>query len=220
MLFFLGCVSSLLDESQDFSIFDRQIFDYCCCCRCRRPRFIIVVSDFAHVPAEVKHDRTCLFNRMKESCTKMLSRVAVGRFFIFLCCCQTCFFFIFCSFGQVWALFRQSLPCLLAVSAAVAAAAASVGCRRPTVLTSMLRAETLRRFVSVLLLFMLLLSISCASASSSVRFASAATAFSLSACAFASFLPFFFVLQCLLWRRYFLYFDDFLIFFRARAFRY
>ena len=37
---------------------------FCCCCRCRRACFIIVFSCFARVAAEMKHDRTCLFNRM------------------------------------------------------------------------------------------------------------------------------------------------------------
>ena len=37
---------------------------------------------------------------------------------IFLCCCQTCFFFIFCSFDQVWALFAFSpYPLLLLLAA-------------------------------------------------------------------------------------------------------
>ena len=82
-----------------------------------------------------------------------------------------------------------------------------------------IRAGTPRWFATVLLHFMLLLSIFCTSASSSVRSAFAAAAFSLLTCAFASFLmscaSFPFVapafLKC---------FNDFLVLFRARAFQY
>ena len=75
---------------------------------------------------------------MWESCTKMLVSVAVRMVFTFLCCCRTCFFLVFFSFDQVRALFRQSFPCQLVAAAGAATAAASVRCRRPTVLTPML----------------------------------------------------------------------------------
>ena len=86
VLFSLGCISSFLKESQGFSIFDRNVFAHFCCGRCRRARFIIVVSFFDRVGA-----------RMWESCTKMLVSIAVRMFFIFLCCCPTSFFLFFPS---------------------------------------------------------------------------------------------------------------------------
>ena len=83
-------------------------------------RFIIVVSDFAHVAAGMKHDRTCLFTLMWESCTKVFISIAVRMFFIFLCFCRTCFFLVYFSFDEVRALLRQSLPCQLVAAAAAA----------------------------------------------------------------------------------------------------
>ena len=93
LFLFFGCTSPLLDESQDFSIFDRQIFAHFCCCRCHHARFIIVVLDFARVAAGMEHDRTCLFILMWKSCTKVF------------------FSFVFRMFFTLRALFRQSLPC-------------------------------------------------------------------------------------------------------------
>ena len=80
-----------------------------------------------------------------------------------------------------------------------------------------LRAETPRRFATMLQLVMLLLSISCASASSGVRFASAAAAYSLSAGAFVSIFS---CASASFVAAVFFYFEDFLVFFRARAVRY
>ena len=114
------CASPLLDESQDFSIFDRQVFGHFCCCRCRRARFIIVIFIFARVAAGMKHDGTCLFTLMWKSCTKVFFSIVSKMFFIWR------------------ALFRQSLPCHLVVFSAFTYVVALTRCRRPTVLTSML----------------------------------------------------------------------------------
>ena len=102
LFLFSGCTSPLLDESQDFSIFERQIFAHFCCCRCHHARFIVVVLDLARVAAGMEHDRTCLFILMWKLCTKMFFR------------------FVFRMFFTLRALFRQSLLCLHVAAAAAA----------------------------------------------------------------------------------------------------
>ena len=96
------------------------IFAHLCCCRCRHPRFIVDVLELARVAAGMKHDRTCLFTLMWESCTKVFVSITVRMFFIFLCCCRTFFFLVYFSFDQVRALFLQSLPSQLVAAAAAA----------------------------------------------------------------------------------------------------
>ena len=70
---FSRCFSSLgvLDESQDFSIFVQELFTLFCCCRCGPLCFFVVVLELARVTAGMEHDRTCLFNLMRNLCTKM-----------------------------------------------------------------------------------------------------------------------------------------------------
>ena len=166
-------------------------------------RFIVLVSYFARVAAGVKHDRTCLFTRLWESGTKMLFITAVRMFFTFLGCCRTCVFLVFflriggrCFGSRFPAISSQSPLWLLLLQ--VQGVDVQPSCRPCS-----LRAETLRRFATMLQLFMLLLSISSASASSGVRFASAAAAFSLSAGVFVSFillaLQYFFIISTISW---------------------
>ena len=51
--FFLSICSDLsgLNESQDFSIFVREVFTHFCCCRCRHVCFFVVVLELARVAA-------------------------------------------------------------------------------------------------------------------------------------------------------------------------
>ena len=121
LFLFFGCASPLLDESLDFSIFGRQIFAHFCCCRCRHARFISVVLDLARVAAGMEHDRTCFFILMRKSCTKVF------------------FSFVFRMFFTLRALFRQSLPCRLVVFTVFSYVVTHTGCRRPPVLTSVLK---------------------------------------------------------------------------------
>ena len=69
--------SALLDESQDFSIFGRQIFAHFCCCRRHHARFIIFVLDLARVAAGMEHDRTCLSDLAKGQ-TKKTQEIHAG----------------------------------------------------------------------------------------------------------------------------------------------
>ena len=107
LFLFFGCASPLLDESQDFSIFGREIFAHFCCCRCHHARFIIVVLDLARVAAGMEHDRTCLFILMRNLCTKMFFRI------------------VFRMFITLWTLFRQSLSCQHVAAAAAATSTTS-----------------------------------------------------------------------------------------------
>ena len=121
MFLFFGCASSLLDESQDFSIFVREILAHFCCCRCHHARFFVVVLELARVAAGMEHDRTCLFILMRNLCDRMF------------------FWIVFKMIITVWALFLQSLPCSPVSFTAFLFIIIPTGCRRPPVLTSMPR---------------------------------------------------------------------------------
>ena len=216
----LGVFSSLLDESQDFSIFDRQVFDYFCCCGCRHAALhywlflISLVLLLEWNTIEPASSAWC--GNRAPKCSSVLRSGCSSSFTAFVGHVSSSFFF---SFDQVGGrCFGSRFPCLFAVSAAVAAAAASVGCRRPTVLTSMLTQSWITPSVCIcatalhassfnLLCFCFLKCAICFCC---------CTIFSFSLC--FCVLPFFLCFSFFCGGGIFYYFDDFLIFFELGHF--
>ena len=129
-----------------------------CCSRRGLLYFFAVVLEHARASAVLLHDRTCLFDLVCHSCTKMFFwiafRMLVTEWALFrqsLSCPQVaaaaaastcddfvCIFFTSSSHEWVWALVLQSAPCSLITLTAFLFVVTSTGCRRPPVRTSML----------------------------------------------------------------------------------